>query len=74
MFVERRAGVVVGVYANRQPGYAIEELPANNAEIVAYLAPKPKPPLDPSLSPLPGVTPVTRAEFEALKALLATKL
>jgi hypothetical protein len=43
LWVERDArGKVKGVYANRQPGYADEELAANHPDIVAYLrAPAP---------------------------------
>jgi hypothetical protein len=29
-------GVIKGVYANRQPGYAEEELPADDAEVIAF--------------------------------------
>jgi len=37
-YVERRAGKIVGVYANRQPGYADELLADNDAEVAAYYA------------------------------------
>ncbi len=40
-FVQRdQNGTVTGVYANRQPGYAEEELAANHSEITVYRAPK----------------------------------
>lgn len=43
-YVQRDSnGKIKGVYANLQPGYAEEFLPDNNAEIVAYLTPKPVP-------------------------------
>lgn len=34
-WVEQRDGSVVGVYANRQPGYAEEERPEDHADLVA---------------------------------------
>lgn len=34
-FVQREEGRIVGVYANRQPGYAEEELSPNSAEMLA---------------------------------------
>jgi len=38
MWVERAVGgAVKGVYANRQPGYAEEELPDNDPEVVAFI-------------------------------------
>lgn len=37
-YVERRAKKIVGVYANRQPGYADELLADNDAEVAAYYA------------------------------------
>lgn len=41
-FVQRTsAGAITGVYARLQPGIAEEFLPADNGEVVAYLAPKP---------------------------------
>lgn len=40
VFVERRAGAIVGVYAQLQPGIAEEELPADHADVLAYRAPK----------------------------------
>lgn len=36
VFVERRAGAVVGVYAVRQPGYAEEEIADDHPEVVAF--------------------------------------
>lgn len=42
-WVERRDGTIVGVYNNRQPGYAEEELADDHIEVVAYRAPKPAP-------------------------------
>jgi hypothetical protein len=45
MYVQRNAqGQITGVYANPQPGYAEELLPATDPALVAFLAPKP--PLD----------------------------
>ena len=43
------------------------------ADLDAHLNP-PKPPRDPSLDPVPGVAPPSRAEFEALKALIAARV
>ncbi len=37
-YVERRNGVIVGVYANPQPGYAVEFLADNAAELLAFMA------------------------------------
>lgn len=45
VFVERRNGVVVGVYARQQPGYAEEEIAADHPDVVAFLAPPPDPTL-----------------------------
>ena len=40
-FVQRdKSGVVMGLYANRQPGYAEEELASDDPEVLAYLTPK----------------------------------
>jgi hypothetical protein len=36
-FIERKDGKIAGLYHNRQDGYAEEELPDDNAEVVAYL-------------------------------------
>jgi len=45
MFVERElSGVVKGVYRQRQPGYAEEELPDTHPDVLAFLAPPPPPP------------------------------
>ena len=41
MYVERRDGVIVGVYANPQPGIAEEPLAEDDAELVAFLNPGP---------------------------------
>jgi hypothetical protein len=39
VYVRRdEAGQVIGVYANRQPGIAEEELAEDNAEVVAFRA------------------------------------
>ena len=44
VFVQRNAsGAITGVYANPQPGYAVEALPDNDASVVAYLNPPPPP-------------------------------
>jgi hypothetical protein len=40
-YIERREGVIFGVYANLQPGYAEEFLADDDAEVVAYLNPPP---------------------------------
>jgi len=49
VFVERSSGIITGVYANRQDGYAEEELTANHAEVVAFHArmDAPAPSIDP---------------------------
>lgn len=40
-YVQRSlGGAITGVYAQPQPGLAEEFLPADNAEVVAYLAPR----------------------------------
>lgn len=36
-FVERDNGVVIGVFANLQPGYAEEELPDDHPDVVAFV-------------------------------------
>ena len=59
MFVERKAGIIVGVYTPRQPGQAEEELPADNPEILAFQASKPSPKV---------------LTFDAIATLLKTKL
>jgi F420-dependent methylenetetrahydromethanopterin dehydrogenase len=72
VFVERRAGVVMGVYAMRQPGYAEEELADDHPDIVAYVAPKPAPPTPATAEQLlkalakKGV--ITRADVDAERA------
>lgn len=38
MYVERKAGVIVGAYANPQPGYAEELVADDTAELLAFLA------------------------------------
>jgi hypothetical protein len=38
-YVERREGVVFGLYANAQPGYAEEFLADDDADVFAYLNP-----------------------------------
>lgn len=40
-YVERKGGVIVGVYANIQPGQAEEWLPDDASEVVAFLDPEP---------------------------------
>ena len=45
VYVERDTdGAIKGVYANEQPGYAEEQLPADDPEVVAFLNPPPVPP------------------------------
>jgi hypothetical protein len=62
-FVERRDKIVIGIYAQRQGGYAEEFLRDDDAEVVAFLnPPEPEPPRD-SL----------RDELDALKAVLVQK-
>lgn len=39
IFVERKAGVICGVYAQPQPGFAEEELPNSDLEVAAFLTP-----------------------------------
>lgn len=66
-YVERRSGVVSGVYANPQPGYAEEWLEDGDEEVVAYRNP-------PVFQPLPRSAflfmmhkiGVTEAQVEAL--------
>jgi hypothetical protein len=43
-YVQRANGKIVGVYAQRQPGYAEEWLADDDAEVLAYLNPPPPPP------------------------------
>lgn len=40
-YVARREGAVVGLYANRQPGYAEEWLADDDAEVLAFRNPSP---------------------------------
>lgn len=40
-YVQRREGVVVGLYANLQQGYAEEWLEADDPEVIAYQTPAP---------------------------------
>lgn len=40
-YVERNNGAVVGLYANKQPGYAEEWLADDAAEVVAFRSPPP---------------------------------
>jgi hypothetical protein len=40
VFVERQDGVITGLYANFQEGYAEEELADDDPEVVAFKAPK----------------------------------
>lgn len=47
-YVQRNEGVVVGLYANLQPGYAEEFLADDSPEVVAYLNPP---------APVPSLTP-----------------
>lgn len=43
VYVQRDGGgSLCGVFANKQPSFAEEELPADSAEVVAYLAPTQK--------------------------------
>jgi len=43
VFVQRRAGVVCGIYAVLQPGIAEEALADDSPEVVSYLNPAPDP-------------------------------
>jgi hypothetical protein len=43
-YVQLDNGTIVGVYANAQPGYAEEWREDDDADVVAYLNPPPKPP------------------------------
>lgn len=38
VFVQREAGAIVGVFANRQPGVAEESLAPDDAELAAFRA------------------------------------
>ena len=41
-FVQRdQLSKIIGLFANRQPGYAEEELPHDDPEVMAYLSPPP---------------------------------
>lgn len=40
-FVQRDNGTIIAVYANAQPGYAEEEVAADDAELLAFLNPPP---------------------------------
>ena len=42
-YVERQNGVIVGVYANLQPGFAEEWLEDTDPEVIAFLNPPPPP-------------------------------
>ncbi len=44
VFVERKAGIVAGVYANPQPGYAEEAIDDEHPDIVAFRTPPALPP------------------------------
>jgi hypothetical protein len=50
-YVQRENGAIVGVYANRQEGYAVEELQDVASEVVAFL------------NPPPPVPPISRRQF-----------
>ena len=41
-WVQRKAGGIVGVYRNRQDGYAEEELADDHSEVLAFLPPPPE--------------------------------
>lgn len=56
-FVQRVAGVVTGVYANRQPGYAEEFLDDDHPDVAAYRNPPPAP---------VAQTPLTNEDVERL--------
>jgi hypothetical protein len=58
-FVERRAGAIVGVYANPQPGYAEEQVADKAPEVQAFRDAILAPPRD------------LAAEIDALKAKAA---
>lgn len=42
-YIERQNGLIVGVYANLQPGFAEEWLEDNDPEVIAFLNPPPPP-------------------------------
>ena len=42
-YVQRDEGIIIGVYASQQQGYAEEFLPDDDAEVVAFLNPEPQP-------------------------------
>jgi hypothetical protein len=44
-YIERRGGVIVGDYANLQPGYAEEEMDESDPEFIAYKTPVPPQPV-----------------------------
>jgi hypothetical protein len=61
VFIERTPdGAIKGVYANKQPGYAEEAMPADHPDIAAFMARVAAPPPRDLL-----------AELDALKAQLA---
>jgi hypothetical protein len=73
-YVERREGVVVGLYANAQPGYAEEFLADDDAEVIAFQTPAPAAPHlnGGGLARFTGTLPV--AVLEAIHVTGATRV
>jgi hypothetical protein len=77
VWVQRdETGVIVGVFANQQPGFADEQLPVDDPAVVAFLNPLPSPPAaspestvlydhENRLRSLEGQPPLTLADFKA---------
>ncbi len=70
-YVERRAGIVVGLYENLQPGYAEEFLADDDAEVVAFRTPTtPEPYLNSGgLARFTGTSPVSTLETIRMSAV-----
>lgn len=70
-FVERdQAGKVKGLYANRQPGYAEEELADNHPEVIEFRTPKPPPPVKDIVDLINDLSPERKAVLKAKLAAL----
>lgn len=54
-YIEKRDGEIVGVYANPQPGYAEDWLPADDPAVIAFLNPPAPPPVQ-ILGPISAAT------------------
>lgn len=72
VFVQRREGVVTGVFAILQPGIADEELADDHPDVVAYRNPPP-PPLVVVLYPVDLWSRLTETEAEQVEAAIAAQ-